>query len=90
MWRTGRASTPLEDVNRAVKYSEQGGEGEVHSGGEEDAHMQDDIKTIYGEEKDRWKRNKAIKGYKGTALACPVFDDHIEKELAEHIKAQAA
>lgn len=52
--------------------------------------MQDDIKTIYGEEKDRWKRNKAIKGYKGTALACPVFDDHIEKELAEHIKAQAA
>lgn len=38
----------------------------------------------------RWKRNKAIKGYKRSGPANQVFDKHMEKELVEHIKALVA
>lgn len=45
-----------------MESSEWGGEGEVYSsGGKENEHIQDDIKTIHGEEKASWKRNKAKK-----------------------------
>ena len=54
--KTGRASTSLGHG----QSSGRGGEGEVHSsGGEADEHMQDAIKMIHGEKKERWKRNKA-------------------------------
>lgn len=50
--------------------------------------MQDDIKRYM--EKKKIDGKEIRPGYERTGLANQVFDEHMEKELAEHIKALAA
>uniref|UniRef100_A0A3Q0T4U6 HTH psq-type domain-containing protein n=1 Tax=Amphilophus citrinellus TaxID=61819 RepID=A0A3Q0T4U6_AMPCI len=67
--KIGRASTPLEDMDRAVKDVEKG-------------------KSIH--QVARQMNICRMPGYKRTGLASQVFDEHMEKEVVEHIKALAA
>uniref|UniRef100_A0A3B3RVV8 HTH CENPB-type domain-containing protein n=1 Tax=Paramormyrops kingsleyae TaxID=1676925 RepID=A0A3B3RVV8_9TELE len=67
--KTGRAPTPLDDMDRAVKEVEKG-------------------KSIC--QKKKIDEKEIRPGYKRTGLVNQVFDEHMEKELAEHIKTLAA
>ena len=79
--KTDRVSTPLDELERAVREVQQG-------------------KTILGKEMkicrmtikrymDKKKVGEVTKpGYERTAVAKQVFNENIEKELADHIKTQ--
>lgn len=83
--KTDRASTPLEDLDRAV--------GEVQNGRsirQVARDMKIDRMTLK-RYMDRKKLGEVkLTGYKRAGLANQVFNEEIETELAEHIKNLAA
>lgn len=84
--KTGRASTPLLDMDRAVKEVEKG--KSIREVARQMNICRMTLKRYM--EKKKIDGKEIRPGYERTGLANQVFDEHMEKELAEHIKALAA
>lgn len=84
--KTGRASTPLQDMDRAVKEVEKG--KSIREVARQMYICRMTLKRYM--EKKKIVGKEIRPGYERTGLANQVFDEHMEKELAEHIKALAA
>ncbi|KAL2086177.1 hypothetical protein ACEWY4_017236 [Coilia grayii] len=84
--KTGRASTPLQDMDRAVKEVEKG--KSIREVARQMNICRMTLKRYM--EKKKIDGKEIRPGYERTGLANQVFDEHMEKELAEHIKALAA
>ncbi len=82
--KTDRASTPLVELDRAVKEVQQG--KTIHQVAREMKICRLTLKRFM--EKKKIEVTKT--GYKRTGLANQVFKENMETELADHIKALAA
>ncbi|XP_034061484.1 uncharacterized protein LOC117539414 isoform X2 [Gymnodraco acuticeps] len=83
--KTDRVSTPLEELERAVKEVQQG--KTIRQVGKEMKICRMTIKRHM----DKKKIGEVTKpGYERTAVAKRVFNENMEKELADHIKTLAA
>ncbi|XP_049618903.1 LOW QUALITY PROTEIN: uncharacterized protein zgc:113274 [Syngnathus scovelli] len=83
--KTDRVSTPLEELERAVKEVQEG--KTIRQVGKEMKICRMTIKRYMDKKKSR-RSNKAR--YERTAAAKSVFNETMEKELVDHIKTQAA
>ncbi|KAI4826997.1 hypothetical protein KUCAC02_030425 [Chaenocephalus aceratus] len=83
--KTDRVSTPLEELERAVKEVQPG--KTIRQVGKEMKICRMTIKRYM----DKKKIGEVTKpGYERTAVAKRVFNENMEKELADHIKTLAA
>ncbi|KAI4802368.1 hypothetical protein KUCAC02_020209 [Chaenocephalus aceratus] len=82
--KTDRVSTPLEELERAVKEVQQG--KTIRQVGKEMKICRMTIKR-YMDKKNIGEVTKP--GYERTAVAKRIFNENMEKELADHIKTLA-